>query len=67
MRIHMAKIIVFAFGGLLVFVWLAGCSSQTQSTQGSLVDVTVKEIALMPFLAANGISRRSHCHCLSAS
>ncbi|WP_419655900.1 uncharacterized protein Dvar_50070 [Desulfosarcina variabilis str. Montpellier] len=51
MRIHMAKIIVFAFGGLLVFVWLAGCSSQTQSTQGSLVDVTVKEIALMPFLA----------------
>jgi hypothetical protein len=29
---------------------MIGCSSQTQSIQGRLVDVAVKDIALMPFL-----------------
>lgn len=45
------SLIVLIFTALAVGTGLVSCSSQTKSTQGSLVDVTVKEIALMPFLA----------------
>ena len=50
MRNRIASIVIFAFGGWMLGMCLAGCSSQTQSTQGSLVDITVEKIALMPFL-----------------
>ena len=50
MRHHLSSITLLIFTGLVVGTGLVGCSSQTKSTQGSLVDVTVKEIALMPFL-----------------
>ena len=50
MRIRITSFINVAFYGLIIGICLAGCSSQTQSTQGRLVDITVKEIALMPFL-----------------
>jgi hypothetical protein len=49
MRTPSASTIIFAVGGLVLGMYLTGCSSQTQSTQGSLVDITVKKIALMPF------------------
>ena len=49
MRTRSASTIIFAVGGLVLGMYLTGCSSQTQSTQGSLVDITVKKIALMPF------------------
>ena len=50
MNIRMAKSITLALFGLITGICLTACSSQTQSTQGSLVDVAVTEIALMPFL-----------------
>ena len=48
---RISSITLLIFTALVVGTGLVACSSQTQSTQGSLVDVTVKEIALMPFLA----------------
>lgn len=60
------SITLLIFTGLAVGIGLVACSSQTQSTQGSLVDVTVKEIALMPFLTGQMASPDAPIATLSA-
>ena len=50
MRNFITPAIALSSVGLAIVLYLGGCGTQTQTTQGDLSDIAVTQIALMPFL-----------------